>query len=163
MSYHPASDGACERMNRTIIAELAKRINQFGTEWASQLKWVEFAYNSTPQGATNLSPYVLWFGREPRTPFEAQMPLVNIADDQAVLPNDTPLQDQELDFIGLDKDLRMDRNHNDTLSPDAWIPTFVYEETELEPAPGQSGSDSIDTSAGGVHFPNQLNIGEVPD
>ena len=45
LSYHPASNGACERMNRTIIAELAKRINQFGTNWAPQLKWVEFAYN----------------------------------------------------------------------------------------------------------------------
>ena len=91
------------------------------------------------------------------------MPLVNIADDQAVLPSDTPLQDQELDFIGLDKELHMDRNLNDTLSPDAWIPTFVYEETELEPAPGQTGCDSVDTSAESVHFPSQLNIGEVPD
>ena len=97
-------------------------------------------------------------------PLEAQTPLVNIADDQAVLPNDTPLENQELDFIGLNKDLCMDRNFKDTSDAlNAWIPTFVYEETELESAPGQSGFDSIDTSAESVHFPSQLNIGEVPD
>ena len=109
---------------------------------------------------------VLWFGREPRTPFEAQIPLVEIADDQAVLPNDTPLQGQELDFIELDKDLCMDRNLKDTLTSDAsdaLIPTFVCEELELESAPGRSGFDSIDTSAESVYFPGQLNIGEVPD
>ena len=103
LSYHPASHGACERMNRTIIAELAKRINQFGTNWAPQLKWVEFAYNITPHSATSLSPYALWFGREPRMLFEAQIPLVKIVDDQAIKPDDTPQQSQEVDFTGWDK------------------------------------------------------------
>ena len=84
LSYHPASNGACEIMNRAIAAELAKRINQFGTNWAPQLKWVEFAYNVTSHTATNLSPYVLGFGRKPRMPLEAQIPLVKIADDQAI-------------------------------------------------------------------------------
>ena len=130
------------------------------------MKWVEFAYDITPRIATNLSPYVLWFGRKPRTPLEAQIPLVKIADDQAILPDDTPLENQELDFIELDKDLCMDRNLKDTLlsdASDAWIPTFVCEESELELVPGQTGYDSIDTSAESVHFPSQLNIGEVPD
>ena len=48
-----------------------------------------------------------------------------------------------------------------TLSSDAWIQTFVYEETELELTPGQSGYYSDDTSMESVHFPSQLNIGEV--
>ena len=80
-----------------------------------------------------------------------------------ILPDDTPLENQELDFIALDKDLCMDRNFKDTLTSDAWIPTFVCEEPELELVPKQTGYDSIDTSAESVHFPSQLNIGEVPN
>ena len=106
MSYHPASNGACERMNRTIIAELSKRINQFGTNWAPQLKWVEFAYNVTPHTAMKISPYVLWYGREPRTPFEAQIPLVKIAEDQMGPPNDNSPRVEEIDYTGWDKDAR---------------------------------------------------------
>ena len=83
-------------MNRAIIAEITKRINQFGTNWASQLKWVEFAYNVTPHTATELSPYVLWFGGELRTPFQAQIPLVKIAKDRMASPDDVLPQDKAL-------------------------------------------------------------------
>ena len=61
------------------------------------------------------------------------------------------------------EDLRKENNLDDPLSSDAWIPTFVYKESELELVPKQTGYDSIDTSAESVHFPGQLNIGEVPD
>ena len=37
-------------------------------------------------------------------PFEAQIPLIKIANDQAVLPDGTSQQAQESDFIGWDKD-----------------------------------------------------------
>ena len=61
------------------------------------------------------------------------------------------------------EDLRKENNLDDPLSSDAWIPTFVYKESELELVPKQTGYDSIDTSAESVHFTGQLNIGEVPD
>ena len=77
LAYHPQSQGQCERKNRSIIAELAKRVAQYGTDWASQLPWVQFAYNSTPHSSTKFSPHMLMFGREARTPFQVKLPHVD--------------------------------------------------------------------------------------
>ena len=64
LSHHPQSNGQTERKNRTIIAELSKRIAQYGRDWVSQLPWIQFAYNSTPHTGTKFSPHLLMFGRE---------------------------------------------------------------------------------------------------
>ena len=77
LSHHPQSQGQVERKNRSIIAELSKRVAQFGSDWAAQLPWIQLAYNSTPHTGTKFSPHVLMFGREARTPFQSQLPLVN--------------------------------------------------------------------------------------
>ena len=76
LAYHPASNGQCERKNRTLIAELSKRVRQYGGDWSSQLKWVEFGLNTTPHTSTGFSPHMMMFGRDARTPFETQLPPV---------------------------------------------------------------------------------------
>ena len=66
--YRPQSQGAVERHNRQIIAELQKRIEQHDKSWADQLPFVQYAYNSTPHSKTGESPFKVVFGREPPLP-----------------------------------------------------------------------------------------------
>ena len=77
LAHHPQTQGGVERKNRTIIAELAKRVNQFGSDWAAQIPWLEFNLNSIPHSSTKFSPYRLMFGREPRSPFVSELPPVD--------------------------------------------------------------------------------------
>ena len=77
LAHHPQSQGQCERKNRTIIAELSKRVAQYGKDWASQLPWIQLAYNTTPHTSTKFSPHMLMFGREARLPFQSSLPHID--------------------------------------------------------------------------------------
>ena len=48
LAYHPWKTGICERKNRSLISELAKKCLQFGAKWSRHLPWIEFSFNSTP-------------------------------------------------------------------------------------------------------------------
>ena len=77
LAYRPQTQGQCERKNRTVKAEIAKRCHQFGPDWPKMLKWIEFSYNTTKHPSTGYSPFVLMFGREPRLPVEQDVPHIN--------------------------------------------------------------------------------------
>ncbi|KAL2892028.1 Retrotransposable element Tf2 155 kDa protein type 1 [Ceratocystis lukuohia] len=65
-AYHPATNGAAERMNAEIKTKLAK-LNAEGPAWLNLLPTVEFSLNATPSAATNVSPFFLLHGYHPRT------------------------------------------------------------------------------------------------
>ena len=70
LAYRPQTQGQTERKNRTLKAELVKRISQFGKDWPSFLKWIEMAYNSTPHPSHGFTPFLLMFGREAKLPMQ---------------------------------------------------------------------------------------------
>ena len=74
MSYHPASNGQVERKNSTIIAELGKRIMQWGPQWSKYLGSLELGYNTTPHTSDGFTPHLKMFGREARTPLQDALP-----------------------------------------------------------------------------------------
>ena len=78
LAYHPQSQGQTERKNRTLIAELSKRVAQYGSDWASHLPWIAFSYNTTPHTSTKIAPHTLMFGREARSPLQSQLPEVDL-------------------------------------------------------------------------------------
>ena len=43
-AYHPQTDGLVERFNRTLTSMLAKKVEQGGQDWDTQLPYVLFAY-----------------------------------------------------------------------------------------------------------------------
>ena len=70
LAYHPQSNGACERLNRTLLRLLETSVYECPTDWDLFLPEVCFAYNSTPHRATQRSPYSILFGDEARLPCE---------------------------------------------------------------------------------------------
>ena len=57
--YNPKSDGMVERLNRTLIDQLAKRLLSCEGEWDSFLLQVAFAYNTSVHSSTRFTPYFL--------------------------------------------------------------------------------------------------------
>ena len=76
LAYRPQTQGQTERKNRTIKAELAKRMHQFGSSWPKYLKWIEMAYNCTPHASHGYTPFFLMHGREARLPIEQGIPKI---------------------------------------------------------------------------------------
>ncbi|KAF0096477.1 MAG: hypothetical protein FD144_5878, partial [Rhodospirillaceae bacterium] len=70
-AYHPAGNGACERVNQTIKHGLAKTLNERQLEkWDSALPSVVFAYNTSTHTTTGFTPQLLMMGSEARVPSE---------------------------------------------------------------------------------------------
>ena len=72
-SFHPQGNGRCERVNRTVLAMLAKHLDDNHTEWDSHLPLLTLAYRSQVHRSLGYSPFYLMFGREPRLPVDAEI------------------------------------------------------------------------------------------
>ena len=61
--YHPAGNGACERLNQTFMGGLQKMPNEKRLEeWDVELSKDIFAYNTSVHCTTGFTPYFLIFG-----------------------------------------------------------------------------------------------------
>ena len=67
--YHPQSDGALERWHACLKGML-KRSQCNLKMWDRELKYLLFAYRSTPHVVTGFPPFTLMFGRDVRGPLE---------------------------------------------------------------------------------------------
>lgn len=73
-SYHPQSDGASERANRTLLEALRSYAARNPTAWPDSLPAVEFAYNNSFNKAIGTTPFMLNFGQHPATPLALAAP-----------------------------------------------------------------------------------------
>ena len=64
--YHPATDGLCERFNRTLKAMIRKFVHDDCRHWSKWLNPLLFAVREVPQASTGFSPFELLYGRKPR-------------------------------------------------------------------------------------------------
>ena len=62
--YRPQSQGMVERMNRSLLDQLRKRLHQFGKSWPEHMHYVAMAHNAAPAARTGESPNLVFFGRE---------------------------------------------------------------------------------------------------
>jgi hypothetical protein len=70
VAHHPASHGAVERLNRTLLATLRTLLAAApGSTWVKQLPSCAFALNTAVSRVTHLSPWEVLHGFPPPTPF----------------------------------------------------------------------------------------------
>jgi len=68
--YHPSSNFT-ERVNKFIKGVLTALLSEMGRhprDWVEFTRYVSFAYNRQPIPGTNITPYMLRYGRNPRIP-----------------------------------------------------------------------------------------------
>jgi len=56
-TYHPQSDGATERSNKTLTQMLHQCVDTKQKNWVSKLPAIEFAINSAQSAATGYAPF----------------------------------------------------------------------------------------------------------
>jgi transposase InsO family protein len=66
-AYHPQTDGATERANRTITQMLRQCVRPDQKDWVAKLPAVEFAINAARSDTTGYAPFFLNSGRMPRS------------------------------------------------------------------------------------------------
>jgi hypothetical protein len=66
-AFHPQTDGATERANRTITQMLRQCVSNDQKDWVSKLPAIEFALNSARSESTGFAPFFLNTGRMPRS------------------------------------------------------------------------------------------------
>ena len=64
-AFHPQTDGATERANRTITQMIRQCVRPDQKDWIMSLPAVEFAINSARSSTTGFSPFQLNYGRNP--------------------------------------------------------------------------------------------------
>ena len=69
-SYHPQSNGQCERFNSTFCNMFGTLSDEEKSDWKSHLDCMTHVYNCTKHASTTYSPYYLMFGRHPRLPID---------------------------------------------------------------------------------------------
>ena len=67
--YHPESDGMLERWHASMKS-MIKKTELDHRDWDKCLKYMLFAYRSTPHSVTVFSPFELIYGRDVRGPLE---------------------------------------------------------------------------------------------
>ena len=64
-AFHPQTDGATERANRTMTQMIRQCVSPDQKDWVTKLPAVEFAINSARSSTTGFSPFQLNYGRNP--------------------------------------------------------------------------------------------------
>ena len=65
-AYHPETDGASERTNKTVIQALRFHVERNQKGWVKALPQVRFAIMNTVNASTGFAPFQLLQGRRPR-------------------------------------------------------------------------------------------------
>ncbi len=62
-AYHPQSNGLTKRFNQTLQTTLLKVVNESQNDWDDHLPAVLFAYRTSQQKSTQLTPFEIMYCR----------------------------------------------------------------------------------------------------
>ena len=74
-SFHPQSNGACERQHSTIMNGISFYVSKGKDDWDRFLPHIQFAINSSVHEGHLFSPHYLLYGYEPVLPAEVELDL----------------------------------------------------------------------------------------
>ncbi|KZR95508.1 Uncharacterized protein APZ42_010747, partial [Daphnia magna] len=63
-AYHPQCNGLVERYNHTFAEMFSMYVNSCHNDWDDYVDFVTFAYNTSKQESTGVTPFFLLYGRE---------------------------------------------------------------------------------------------------
>jgi hypothetical protein len=86
-AFHPQSDGNTERVNRVMEDMLRHFVSPDQTNWDQLLPLVEFAINNSYHDSIQNTPFILNYGRAPRTPLRALVHEVTIEQRRQRVPH----------------------------------------------------------------------------
>ena len=72
-SYHPQTNGLCERLNHTMADMLTMYVSTNHNIWDQILPFVTIAYNTSRQESTSYIPFYLMYGREALLPSDLEL------------------------------------------------------------------------------------------
>ena len=72
-SYHPQTNGLCERVNGILVNSIAKFVQNDQQKWASTLPLVVFAYNCSKHSSTGFTPHYLNYKENPVFPTDLNL------------------------------------------------------------------------------------------
>lgn len=62
-AYHPQTNGLTERFNQTLQRSLIKFVNKNQDDWDEKLDGILFAYRTSRQASSNVTPFELMYCR----------------------------------------------------------------------------------------------------
>ena len=71
-SYHPQTNGQCERFNKTLIRMIGTLPANAKSDWRDWIPTLVHTYNCSTSSTTGFSPYFLIYGREPKLPIDIE-------------------------------------------------------------------------------------------
>lgn len=72
-AYHPQCNGLVERFNHTFAEMLSMYVSSCHDDWDEVVDFVVFAYNTSRQESTGVSPFYLLYGREAILPVDVAL------------------------------------------------------------------------------------------
>lgn len=69
-SYHPQTDGVCERLNGVLINSLSHLVSKTGNDWCRHVPFALLAHRTTEHSATGENPAFLMYGRDLTLPVQ---------------------------------------------------------------------------------------------
>ena len=78
--YHPQTNAASERFNRTLIGYIRAFVNENTLDWESLLPVAKLSFNTQIHSATRQTPYYLTHFQDPKLPYLSlikELPLYN--------------------------------------------------------------------------------------
>ena len=71
---YPQGNGQAEAVNKVIVNELKKRLDDAKGKWVEELLHVLWTYKTTPHRFTRETPFLMTYGAEAVIPFETSFP-----------------------------------------------------------------------------------------
>ena len=71
---YPQGNGQAEAVNKVIVNELKKRLDDAKGRWVEELPHVLWTYRTTPQKSTGETPFLMTYGAEAVIPLENGFP-----------------------------------------------------------------------------------------
>ena len=94
---YPQGNGQAEAVNKVIVNELKKRLDDAKGKWVEELSHVLWTYRTMPRKSTRETPFSMIYGAETVIPLEAGFPMLKTS--TFSLSNNDELLGKTLDLI----------------------------------------------------------------